>query len=150
MKDGLTYSKVFFKFIYIFAAYTLILVPQSFAGDYLLEKDDLRKQKRRYLSRLAIPQSTEETYKKVLPKLKPCHEIIQAYIGKVTGQYKLKKMVINETDIGTFVVPSNSFITYMMIMTPSNFDRIYLPKYRDRKFNCTMEGEPFKGVYHLY
>lgn len=150
MMERRTYSQVFFKFFCTLTAWLFIAAPSSFAGEFLLEKEDLEKQRRTYLTRLALPGKTEPPYTTKIPNLKSCQDIIRAYIGKVRGQYKLKKMVINKTNIGTFVVPSNSFITYMMIMTPTNFDRIYLPKFRDRKFNCTMEGESFKGVYHLY
>ena len=155
MNERYTYPQVLLKIAYTIAAYAFMLLPTSFANDLHLEKQDLEKQKRRYLTKLSIPEKSEDPfsnqdYERELPALKSCQDIINAYIGKVIGQYKLKKMVINETDIGTFVVPSDSFVTYMMIMTPSNFDRIYLPKFRDKKFACTMEGVPFKGVYHLY
>ncbi|NRA46362.1 MAG: hypothetical protein HRU09_15530 [Oligoflexales bacterium] len=156
MNERYTYTQVLLKFFYIFTAYTLLMLPSSFASDSLEKQDMEEQKKRRYLSKLTIPEKAKDPFSDPsysdpkLPNMKSCHDIIRAYIGKVIGQYKLKKMVINETDIGTFVVPSDSFITYMMIMTPSNFDKIYLPKIRDKKFDCMMEGESFKGVYHLY
>lgn len=144
------------KTIQIMILSTLLLMQPGIASESLLDHgSDDGDNRPQLLTKLALPQKSPNpysspSYERDLPNLKSCSDIINAYIGKVIGQYKLKKMVINETDIGTFVVPSDSFITYMMIMTPSKFDKIYLPKFRDKKFNCVKEGESFKGVYHLY
>ena len=81
---------------------------------------------------------------------KSCSKVIQSYIFKAKDEYKFKKMVVRKTNLGIFVVPSNSLLTYMFIMKPSDFDRIYEPKSKDQRFYCMKQGRPFKGVYHLY
>ncbi|NRA45707.1 MAG: hypothetical protein HRU09_12190 [Oligoflexales bacterium] len=93
-------------------------------------------------------KSSHTSIRKSAKKL--CSKVIRSYIFKAKDQYKFKKMVVRKTNLGIFVVPSKSLMTYMFIMKPSDFDRIYGPKHKDQKFYCMKEGRPFKGVYHLY
>lgn len=79
-----------------------------------------------------------------------CNEVIDQYIGEAKKQHKIKKMIYNKTSDLTFIVPQNSFVSYLMIAKTEQFDFGKDSKSAGKIFNCMKEGQAYNGVYRIY